>query len=102
MTFIETSNAATTTNDPLRPFGESHKIVPGENDDGKPCIDCQVTGKCFCLGEKGRRGDQGAMGPPGKPGLPGHKGLPGSDGDKGEKGNNGPRGDAGHKGEPVR
>jgi hypothetical protein len=95
------AKAALTTKDPLKPYGDSHKIVDGINDDGKPCIDCQITGKCFCLGEKGRRGDQGQIGPPGKPGLPGHKGHPGSNGEKGEKGNNGLRGDPGLKGEPV-
>jgi hypothetical protein len=98
---FSSTEAATTTKDPLRPFGDSHKIVDGENDDGKPCIDCQVTGKCFCLGEKGRRGDQGQLGPPGKPGLPGHKGQSGSNGEKGEKGNAGLRGDPGFKGLPV-
>lgn len=48
-------DAAVTLNDPLRPYGPGFKIVPGENDDGIPCKDCQITGKCFCIGEKGNR-----------------------------------------------
>lgn len=41
--------------DPKRPYGDGFKIVEGENDGGRPCRDCTVTGKCFCLGEKGNR-----------------------------------------------
>jgi hypothetical protein len=42
-------------NDPLRPYGNSFQVVEGDNDDGVPCKDCKITGKCFCLGEKGNR-----------------------------------------------
>lgn len=41
--------------DPLKPYGNAFKIVPGDNDQGRPCRDCAITGKCFCIGEKGNR-----------------------------------------------
>ncbi len=39
----------------LNQYGAGFQVVQGQNDDGKPCRDCAITGKCFCLGEKGNR-----------------------------------------------
>lgn len=39
-------------------YGEGFAVVQGTNDGGRPCKDCAITGKCFCLGEKGNRVSQ--------------------------------------------
>jgi integrin beta 8 len=85
----------------LSKFGVGLKEVQGVNDDGKPCVDCAITGKCFCLGEKGNRGLPGLSGLPGNPGQQGHHGPTGYEGDRGEKGNSGVPGLMGPKGSKV-